>query len=165
MKIPSFYIENFKRDDRESELEMLLKHRTEIIIFRLFRENSESLSLVAFSGKKNHKKFSEGVEMKLKVYPSGNEIDLRDLQVFLGDMEIGGRSNGTGLNPIAELKKMAKKLHAHERYIIVEPVLPEPGSRYVHYELYTLPDIEQQFRAAAAGSRLKSHPSPPYDGY
>jgi hypothetical protein len=164
MKIPSFYIENFKNENHESELERLLKNGTEIIILRLFKENNEQLSLVAFSGKKNHKKFDEGVELNLKACASGNEIDISELKVFLGDMEIGGKSS-TGQQVISELKRMARKPAPHEKYVIVEPVLPEPASRYIHYELFTLPDLENSYRTAVSGFRLKSHPSPPYDGY
>ena len=165
MKIPSFYIENFRHNGEESELEILLKNGTEKIVFRLFRQSEELLSLVAFSGKKNHKKFSEGIEMKLNVYSSGNEVDLTNLQVFLGDMEIGSKKDSTGNDPVSVLRKMIRKPKAQEKYLIIEPVMPEPGDRYVHYELFTLPDLEQQYRAVSTASRLKTNPSPPFDGY
>ena len=165
MKIPSFYIQNFSDGGQESDLQKLLKNGTAKIVFRLFTENDEQLSLVAFSGKKNHKKFDEGVELKLRVHAGGKEVDLSNLNVFLGDMEIADKKNNTDINPIAELKRMMSKPKPDERYIIIEPLLPEGDGKYIIYQFYTLPDLNNQYRSVTRSTSFTAHPSPPYDGY
>ncbi|NEU07909.1 hypothetical protein GZH53_06255 [Flavihumibacter sp. R14] len=160
MKIPCFYIENFRNRDQESELEMLVKNRTQKIVFRLFKENKDTLVLVAFSGRRNHKKFSEGVELKLKMHPSASAIDITNMCIFLGDMEIGSK----GSDPVSELRRISKRPKPHEKYVVVEPFVEE-HNRYIHYEIYAVPDLENVYRSAMLTSRFRTNPSPPYDGY
>ncbi|MEO8794989.1 MAG: hypothetical protein ABI390_05945, partial [Daejeonella sp.] len=137
MIIPTYYINN-KQSNRE--LEKLLKGNIEKIVFRLFKEKNGELSLVAYSGKKNHRDFNTGNAIKMNVYPAGNKLDISNQEVFLGDLEINEKNEKTSEKEISILRALVNQKGCD--FIVIEPKSIDPIDKNVVYEFYSTPDLD-----------------------
>ncbi|MBC7914458.1 MAG: hypothetical protein H7Y07_10090 [Pyrinomonadaceae bacterium] len=164
MEVPTFYIKNFRENgNSKSELEKLLDYKTEKIVLRLLQERGGAISMVAFSGKKNHKNFRDGVILKLNVHPSGAKLDITNREVFLGDQEISEKNDETKVKEISILKALINQ--KDQEYIIINPLEIDAVEKNIVYEFFTKPDLIGFSTSGIGKLAIKPNPSPPYNGY
>jgi hypothetical protein len=164
MEVPTFYIKNFRENgESKSELEKLLDYNTEKIVFRLLQERGGAMSLVAFSGKKNHKNFRDGAILKLNVHPSASRLDITNREVFLGDQEISEKNDQTKAKEISILQALVNQ--KDQEYIIVSPLEIDAVEKNIVYEFFTTNDLRGFHTSAIGKLIIKPNPSPPYNGY
>ena len=142
------------------------KHRK--IVFRFYFTTKKILSLVAYTGKRNHYDF-EKKPIELNPYDSCNTTDYPDIDsvqedLYLGDLEIKNQDSNW-----ATLIKLVN-IPDNNFFVFKPSIVPDwgnPAKKSITFQIYTFTnkaDICNIIKFATGASGVYINPSPPRGG-